>query len=57
MKIVERRKVSFQVACNCGHAFPVPRRSISVECPHCGRTEILATLIAKDLETPTANAA
>jgi hypothetical protein len=47
MKIVERRQGGYLIECSCargGHFFQ-HSPALSVECPCCGRTQILAELV------------
>ena len=58
MKILAREDSDFRIACQNGHDFKAPRKSISVECPTCGKTgttrELVDRMIQEQHEAKTA---
>lgn len=45
MNIDEKLSEGYIIGCECEAYFIVPRLGLSVECPHCGRTELPAAML------------
>lgn len=43
--IDEKLNEGYIIGCECEAYFIVPRLGLSVECPHCGHTELPATML------------
>lgn len=48
MQIVDSRPGCYMLECECerGEQFRAERLTLTVECPHCGRTRLTADLVA-----------
>ena len=47
MIIDEKLSEGYIIGCDCEAYFIVPRLGVSVECPHCGRTELPAAMLTR----------
>lgn len=45
MNIDDKLSEGYIIGCDCEAYFIAPRLGLSVECPHCGRTELPAKML------------